>query len=115
MTVSHIPTGPFAAGRKIMRTLIPAERGVDKAISDGAKLLDSIVSGRIETGIAHDAGHVAVRSAGRWIGLLIEARDEAVRCHEALSVVRDDLGLEPVDIGCVPNKDGPAALRARAA
>lgn len=87
-----------------MRALLPAEREVDEAIVSSAKLIETIVSSRLNTGVALEVGHPAAKRAASWLALLFEAREEAVRCHQELARTRDSQGLDPVQVGCTPDK-----------
>ena len=115
MSVASIPTGKLAVARRIMRALVPAEDEIDSAIIANTDLINSIVRGRKEMGVALEVGHDAALLAANSLARLFEARDEALRCHQRLAVTRDALGLDGSDVGCSVGKLSGAIRKARAA
>ncbi len=115
MSISTLQNGKLASARKIMRALRPAEDVIDNAIVANSDLISSIVRGRMEMGVGLDVGHDAAQRAANALARLFEAREEALRCHQELTVARDALGLDGSDVGCMPDKLTEARRRRRLA
>jgi hypothetical protein len=104
MSVTELPTMTLSAGRAIARALTPAEDAIDTSLLTGAALLQTIIEGRLQTGVALELVHDAVQNALASISALGIARDHAVRCHQQLARTRDVLGFSETDFGCTATK-----------
>jgi hypothetical protein len=91
-------------GREVAKTLGGTETSIDQSIIDGCALITSMINYRRETGSAAEVGHDAIMSAHAALDLLGRARDQAVTCHQQLTVVRDRHGLRAEDVGCTADK-----------
>jgi hypothetical protein len=111
MSITQLPNATAAAGRAIARALTPAEDAIDNSLLTGATLLGTIVRGRLQSGVALEMPHDAIRSAIASVSALGEARDHVVRCHRQLARTRDALGYDPIDFGCTATKQAEPAGR----
>ncbi|RYY24392.1 MAG: hypothetical protein EOP62_16915 [Sphingomonadales bacterium] len=92
------------AARAIATNLGTSEDSIDQSLIAGAQLLISICDGRMRIGAAAEKASEAVDQAVIGLAALRDARENFVACHQALTTVRDDLGMDGADIGCTFNK-----------
>jgi hypothetical protein len=73
-----------ALGAKAARELRTAEHQLDHALASHLALAQTLVLGRLEIGVAANAGQEALVELSRAIGLAVEARGATIRAHEGL-------------------------------
>ena len=92
--------------RDVARALNTAEDALDAAIRDYARLTATLIDARTGMGLSATVGaDIAVRMALVQTGLA-GARAETAAMHDALSAVKDGIGLRSVAVG-VGDKTNP--------
>jgi hypothetical protein len=80
-----------ALGARAARELRTAEHQLDHALITHLALAQTLVQGRLEIGVAADAGQQALLDLTRAIGLAVEARGATIRAHESLRETAEKL------------------------
>jgi hypothetical protein len=95
---------------KLADQLFAAEAAIDRAVSETARLTSLLSDARVEAGLSAVIGQNALDRASASIGALSTARRELVEAHEALALVKDQIGLRTVAIGGLvkPEENAPA-------
>lgn len=99
------------AGRAIAANLGSSETSIDQSLIAGANLLISICDGSLRTGAAAERASDAVTRVVSGLAALRDARESFVACHQALTTVRDQDGLNGSDLGCTGNKIAGRAVK----
>jgi hypothetical protein len=99
--------------------LFAAEDAVDQAISRAAHLMEALIAARRDLDLPEAFGDEAFHRVGRLIGVLAEARREAVGAHLALDHAQAWMGVKVTAFGAAAKPDGdrhdPSLPRAGAA
>jgi hypothetical protein len=97
---------------KVADQLFAAEAAIDRAVSETARLTSLLSDSRIEAGLSAVVGQDVMDRASASIGALSTARRELVGAHEALSIVKDQIGLRTVSIGGMikPGENAPKPM-----
>jgi len=89
--ISRLPTtkpsnhqAKRALGARAARELRTAEHRLDHALATHLALAQTLILGRLEIGVAANAGQDALVDLSRAIGLTVEARGATIRAHEGL-------------------------------
>lgn len=90
------------AARKLAATITPAEATLADAVAANCRLTLSIIETRQTMKLPPRSGHAAYMKAAGVAALLSQAMDQTFSCHELLNEERDQLGLDPRAVGCVP-------------
>jgi hypothetical protein len=85
--------------QKVADQLFAAEAAIDRAVSETARLTSLLSDGRVEAGLSATVGQSVMDRTCASIIALSNARGELVGAHEALAVVKDQIGLRAVSIG----------------
>lgn len=89
------------AGRRVASRLFTAEDAIDEALIAAAALQVSLIEARQETGLPCGTIQAALNDAVAASAALMEARRAMVGTHRKIVKLRDDLGLDENDFGCV--------------
>lgn len=82
-----------ALGAKAARELRTAEHQLDHALASHLALAQTLVLGRLEIGVAANAGQQALVDLTRAIGLAVEARGATIRAHEGLRQTAEEFSV----------------------
>jgi hypothetical protein len=105
------------AARRIADALVPTEINIEGAISSTSRLIDAIVEGRRETGVAITLGQDSLIALGGALSGLLQARADIAAAHSALAKDRVSVGLGAYGMGDVsdcPKATASLALVAEA-
>ena len=98
--ISLLPTAPRASpqtkrslGAKAARELRAAEHRLDHALASHLALAQTLVLGRLDIGVAANAGQQALVDLTRAIGLTVEARGATIRAHEGLRRTAEEFSV----------------------
>ena len=80
-------------GARAARELRSAEHQLDHALASHLALAQTLVLGRIEIGVAANAGQQALLDLTRAIGLAVEARGATIRAHEGLRQTAEEFSV----------------------
>lgn len=95
---------------KVTRSLYASEDTIDAALTQVAKFVGEMPVARQQLNLAASVGQDAIAEAVKAMTALNEAREAMVKAHDALAVVRDQFGLQPVGFGSDPRKPEWSAL-----
>lgn len=87
------------ATKEIAAQLFVAEKAMDEAISQAAKLCGMLPEARLRVKVSALMGHDTIRHAGESLTSLINARERMVSVHSGLDQVKTDIGLKTYAIG----------------
>ncbi|MBI1406441.1 MAG: hypothetical protein GC145_09980 [Caulobacter sp.] len=89
--------------------LFAAEAAIDRALSETARLTTMLSEGRVEAGLSATVGQAVMDRTCASITALSTGRRELVEAHEALEVVKAQIGLRAVAIGGLvkPEENAP--------
>lgn len=82
-----------ALGAKAARELRTAEHQLDHALASHLALAQTLVLGRLEIGVAANAGQQALLELTRAIGFAVEARGATIRAHEGLRQTAEEFSV----------------------
>lgn len=90
--------------------LFAAEAAIDRALGETSRLTTLLSEGRVEAGLSATVGQAVMDRTCASILALSNGRRELVGAHEALAVVKDQIGLRAVAIGGMvkPEENTPA-------
>ena len=80
-------------GAKAARELRTAEHQLDHALASHLALAQTLVLGRLDIGVAANAGQDALVELSRAIGLAVEARGATIRAHEGLRQTAEEFSV----------------------
>ncbi|HYC99265.1 hypothetical protein [Brevundimonas sp.] len=80
-------------GVRIARRLQTAEHAVDKAMVETSALIQAMIEGRTDAGLAAEVGQSALLNMVRSLNQLAEARGAVVEGHEGLAAVASAQGI----------------------
>jgi hypothetical protein len=80
-------------GARAARELRSAEHQLDHALASHLALAQTLVLGRIEIGVAANAGQQALLDLTRAIGFAVEARGATIRAHEGLRQTAEEFSV----------------------
>ena len=102
----------LSAAKKIADELIPAEQDIESAIIRTTMLVKAIIEGRRTAKVAITMGQQSLVATAAALNVLVDARGQIGRAHEALAQDRIDAGLRAFGMGDVSEcPDNPLALR----
>lgn len=82
-----------ALGAKAARELRNAEHQLDHALASHLALAHTLILGRLEIGVAANAGQDALLELTRAIGFAVEARGATIRAHEGLRQTAEEFSV----------------------
>ncbi len=80
-------------GVRIARRLHETEHAVDKAMLETTLLLNAMIQGRIDQGLAAQVGQAEIESVVASLSGLTSARRGVVASHTGLAVIAEQAGL----------------------
>lgn len=95
---------------KVTRSLYASEDAIDAALTQVAKFVAEMPAARQQANFAACVGQDAIAEAVNAMTALNNAREAMVKAHDALAVVRDQFGLQPVAFGSDPRKPEWSAM-----
>ncbi len=90
---------------KVADQLFTAELAIDRALSETARLTSLLSDARVEAGLSAVVGQSVMDRTCASIVMLANGRRELVEAHDALAVVKDQIGLRTVAIGGMEKPD----------
>lgn len=99
-------------GVRIARRLQTTEHAVDKAMVETSALIQAMIEGRADAGLAAEVGHPALLKMVRGLNQLAEARGAVVEGHGALAAVAAAQGVSWRVEGPLEEKTQPTAIGA---
>ncbi|MFC7376933.1 hypothetical protein [Brevundimonas sp. GCM10030266] len=86
--MNHIRTGV-----RIARKIQDSEHAIDHAIIAVSAMIQTMVEGRLEAGVAAQTGHEALNHAVEGLARLNQVRGDVIAGHDVLKSVADAAGI----------------------
>ncbi|WP_339873462.1 hypothetical protein [uncultured Brevundimonas sp.] len=99
-------------GVRIARRLQSTEHAVDKAMVETSALIQTMIEGRRDAGLAAEVGHLALLDMVRGLNRLAEARSAVIDGHQALADVASAQGVRWSLEGPLEEKTRPFVIGA---
>jgi hypothetical protein len=95
---------------RVADQLFAAELAIDRALSETARLTSLLSDSRVEAGLSAVIGQSVMDRTCASIVSLANGRRELVEAHDALAIVKDQIGLRAIAIGGMekPEENAPA-------